>query len=280
MVSLFHDNKGNNDNISNNEGNGNVPFTFPNKEEKEKENKKEKIDSSRDKKREILYFELCKKYNKSPCHSPLVNINRLLSQRQVWIDRASKCQKFGLILGQSDNPSLNVKLNIALDLINIKWSRFASAIHISNINPAKLANMVQFDAFLVIACPLLKLNQSDYNDIPIVYYDELAYVMKRDAGADDENDEMSFIQDFLEGKLVKPEDVQMTMPANDKGHDHNHHNNTDNLLSQRMDYHLVEKSITGTGSISFKGLEFNDSNRKWKVEMGKEGIPKNYKFID
>lgn len=239
----------------------------------------------------IIFFELCKKYKKNPL-AP-TNINRLLSQRQLWISRASKCQKFGLILGQSDNPILNEKLNIALNLINIGWSRFASVIHISKINPAKLANMVQFDAFVIIGCPLLKLNQSDYNnDIPIVYYDELLYVIK--------GDELSFIQDFLDMKLINPKNVKYSSGSlsfshfdsnielegdgndneeddkkekNDSDHDKNH------AISQRIDYHLIEKSNIGMECSTFKGLEFDDKTRNWNIGMGQDGIPRNYKFI-
>ena len=218
-----------------------------------------------------------------------MSVNKYLMRRFYLIEKAKDAQIVGVVLGTLGVARYNEMVNRLKKVLKQSGKKFYTFV-IGKINPAKLANFMEIDMFVLIACPENSLIDSKefYKPIVTPYEMEIACLRERSWTGDYVTD----FRDLLPGSdfFVKAEE--------EDGSDEDEpeyslvtgklrtNNNTDetictDLATQNESKSLMESSAKNASeylaSRTWQGLEISPQNNEVKLAVeGRSGIAMNY----
>ncbi|XP_066910059.1 2-(3-amino-3-carboxypropyl)histidine synthase subunit 2-like [Clytia hemisphaerica] len=219
-----------------------------------------------------------------------LNVNKYLMRRFYLIEKAKDAQIVGIVMGTLGVARYNDMVNRLKSILKQSGKKFYTFI-IGKINPAKLANFMEIDMFVLVACPENSLLDSKefYKPIITPYEMEMACLSGRSWSGDvvtDFRELLSGSKRFVEldgendGKDKKPEYSLITGKLRN--------NNTmseplcTDVATRNESNSLVASSARNASeylaSRTWQGLQIDSGKTEVKLAVeGRSGIAMNYK---
>ena len=133
----------------------------------------------------MMAYNKCQFYSYNPetsmCRKETLNVNRLLMKRYYLIEKAKDAQVVGILIGTLGVASYLSILKRIKKVLRQSGKKFYTFV-VGKINPEKLANFMEIDVFVLIACPENSLisSQDFYKPIITPFEIEIACTRARE----------------------------------------------------------------------------------------------------